>query len=155
MEKYKPDSAWLLAVLSVMSPDNEIFKKGYRPPPRKSPAQPLAEMQINNHDDLFTGLPTLSRKELLRGRNNIFLTKEEKIQAKLQAKMLRAQAIQESIAKQQAKLEEIRNPKKTVTISAAEYEEFQQLREAAVAAHNNTGQFGGSAQFSQHNFSAQ
>ena len=155
MEKYKPDSAWLLAVLSVMSPDNEIFKKGYRPPPRKNPAQPLADMQINNHDDLFTGLPTLSRKELLRGRNNIFLTKEEKIQAKLQAKMLRAQAIQESIAKQQAKLEEIRNPKKTVTISAAEYEEFQQLREAAVAAHNNTGQFGGSAQFSQHNFSAQ
>ena len=125
MEKYKPDSAWLLAVLSVMSPDNDIFKKGYRPPPRKNPAQPFAEMQINNHDDLFTDLPTLSRKELLRGRNNIFLTKEEKIQAKLQAKMLRAQAIQESIAKQQAKLEEIRNPKKTVTISAAEYEELQ------------------------------
>ena len=125
MEKYKPDSAWLLAVLSVMSPDNEIFKKGYRPPPRKNPAQPFSEMQINNHDDLFTDLPTLSRKELLRGRNNIFLTKEEKIQAKLQAKMLRAQAIQESIAKQQAKLEEIRNPKKTVTISAAEYEELQ------------------------------
>ena len=58
---------------------------------------PLAQMPVNNDDDFLSDLPQLNRRELLRGRNNIFLSKEEKLEAKLQAKMLRVQAMQESI----------------------------------------------------------
>ena len=125
LEKRKPDTTWLLAVLALLDADNDVFKKGYIPPKRQTPLQPQVELQINNSDNLLTDLPHLSRKELLRGRNNIFLTKEEKIQAKLQAKMLRVQAMQESIARHELALDKIRHPEKApVTISAAEYQEF-------------------------------
>ena len=122
LEKRKPDTAWLLAVLALLHPENEVFTKGYFPPKRQNPLQSQVEFQINNSDNLLTDLPHLSRKELLRGRNNIFLTKEEKLEAKLQAKMLRVQAMQESIARHELALDKIRNPEKApVTISAAEY----------------------------------
>ena len=31
-----PDKQWLLAVISTLNPDDEIFKKDYFPPPRKN-----------------------------------------------------------------------------------------------------------------------
>ena len=97
-------------------------------------------MPVSNEDDFLTDLPQLNRRDLLRGRNNIFLSREEKLEAKLQAKMLRVQAMQDSIQRHQAALEELRNPRpKTVTITAAEFAELQQLREAAVAGQHNTG----------------
>ena len=83
-----------------MNPENEVFQPGYIPPRRKTTVVkpvPLAQMPVNNEDDFLTDLPQLTRRELLRGRNNIFLSREEKIEAKLQAKMLRVQAMQESI----------------------------------------------------------
>ena len=100
LDKRRPDTAWLLAVLAVMNPENEVFQPGYIPPKRKAAVDkpvPLAQMPVNNEDDFLSDLPQLNRRELLRGRNNIFLSKEEKLEAKLQAKMLRVQAMQESI----------------------------------------------------------
>jgi len=131
MDKKKPDIDWLLVVLAIFDPDNDIFKKGYVPPKRQSPYSP--EMPLfNNSDELITNLPLLSRKELLKGRGGLFLTKEQKLQAKLQAKTARLQAMQDSIAKQRAKLEELQNPKtETYEITLAEYEEFVRLRDGA------------------------
>ena len=100
LDKRRPDTAWLLAVLAVMNPENEVFQPGYIPPRRKTTAVkpvPMAQMPVSNEDDFLTDLPQLTRRELLRGRNDIFLSREEKIEAKLQAKMLRVQAMQDSI----------------------------------------------------------
>lgn len=103
MEKKKPDVEWLLVVLAIFHPDNEIFKKGYVPPKRQSPYSP--EMPLfNNSDQLLTNLPILSRKELTKGRGNIFMTKEEKCVAKLKAKTARLQAAQEAVRKETERL---------------------------------------------------
>ena len=83
LEKRKPDTAWLLAVLALLDENSEVFKKGYIPPKRQTLLHPQVELTVNNQDNLLTDLPHLPRKELLRGRNNIFLTKEERLEAKL------------------------------------------------------------------------
>ena len=36
LDKRRPDTAWLLAVLSLLNPENEVFKPGYIPPRRQT-----------------------------------------------------------------------------------------------------------------------
>lgn len=33
-QNHKPDSKWLISVLATLSPEDEIYRKDYRPPPR-------------------------------------------------------------------------------------------------------------------------
>ena len=55
-----PDKAWLLAVIATLNPEDEIFKKDYLPPAKKS----LVEEQktINVQDGFFEGLPDSKSK---------------------------------------------------------------------------------------------
>ena len=60
LDKRRPDTAWLLAVLAVMNPENEVFQPGYIPPKRKAAVDkpvPLAQMPVNNEDDFLSDLP--------------------------------------------------------------------------------------------------
>lgn len=56
----QPDKEWLLAVLATLSPEDEIFKKDYLPPAKKS----LVEEQktINVPNGFLEGLPDSRRK---------------------------------------------------------------------------------------------
>ena len=45
-EKHIPDKRWLLDVLSSYTPDDEIFAKKYKPPPRKGRLADYATMEI-------------------------------------------------------------------------------------------------------------
>ena len=60
VEGRQPDKQWLLAVLATLSPDDEIFKKDYLPPAKKS----LVEEQktINVPNGFFDGLPDSKSK---------------------------------------------------------------------------------------------
>ena len=63
LEGRQPDKEWLLAVLATLSPDDDIFKKDYLPPAKKS----LVEEQktINVPNGFFEGLPD-SRSKVKR-----------------------------------------------------------------------------------------
>ena len=43
MLRNKPDKEWMLALLGLMDPSNDIFKKGYKPPSKKLVLQKQVE----------------------------------------------------------------------------------------------------------------
>ena len=90
-----PDAAWLIDVLGVMTPNDEIFTKSYvwtKPQESRPP-----ETTFDNVDGLFDGLPRLSEKELRKTnrmqrpkaeRQRIALLKLERQKAQLQEREL-------------------------------------------------------------------
>ena len=60
LKKNAPEKQWLLGLLALLAPDNEVFVKGYMPPHRMR-AEVEAQM-IDNNDGFFNGLHTLNSK---------------------------------------------------------------------------------------------
>ena len=50
-----PDKQWLISVISSITPEDEIFRKDYLPPPRKNIAEEQKTMNIPK--DFLAGLP--------------------------------------------------------------------------------------------------
>lgn len=59
MEKKPADVRWLLTLLAIFVPDDEVFKKSYRyvPPPKPVPVEPM----LDNSDGFWDDLPPLSQ----------------------------------------------------------------------------------------------
>lgn len=55
-----PDKQWLLAIISTLNPEDEIFKKDYFPPPRKNNIEEQKTIQVPNA--FFEGLPDSRRR---------------------------------------------------------------------------------------------
>ena len=55
-----PDTQWLLAVISTLAPDDEIFKKDYLPQPRKNAIEEQKTIQVPN--GFFDNLPDSKSK---------------------------------------------------------------------------------------------
>lgn len=60
LEDKWPDKKWLLAVISTLNPEDEIFKKDYFPPPRKNIIE--EQKTINVPNGFFEGLPDSRRR---------------------------------------------------------------------------------------------
>ena len=54
-EKHSPDKDWIVAVLSTLDPNHEIFKKDYVAPPVRRRLQDVETIVLPN--ELFDGLP--------------------------------------------------------------------------------------------------
>jgi len=94
------DKDWLVIILSTLNQDHRYFDKDYR-----ATAEELREeddgfqgLMVDNTDDFFDGLPEQSGKKKKRGRN-IFISKQQKEEAKFSKLEHRAMAIQQKIQK--------------------------------------------------------
>lgn len=61
---HRPDTKWLLDVLSTLSPDDEIFRRDYVAPPRKPALPELRCLKLPSA--LVQGLPISSSKSRAR-----------------------------------------------------------------------------------------
>jgi hypothetical protein len=65
-EDYKPpDSKWLVAVISTLQPNDEIFGKGYVPPPRENKLSEIKAIELP--ENFLSGLPPSKTKNKRRG----------------------------------------------------------------------------------------
>ena len=62
MKRATPNTQWMLGLLSTMTSDHEVFKKGYRPPARRQQAMQAEEEMIPLREGFFDGLDILSAK---------------------------------------------------------------------------------------------
>lgn len=63
----QPDSNWLVAVIATLSPDDEIFGKGYVPPPKESKLSEIKAIELP--ESFLQGLPeskTKSKRKALK-----------------------------------------------------------------------------------------
>ena len=97
--KKRPDSRWVLGLLAWLDKDCPIFRKGYVPPKREYGPHNGDMLVVDNADGLLSDLHPLSRRELGKGRGNLFLTKAQKLQHKLARKEARLQQMVNSVAK--------------------------------------------------------
>ena len=58
-DKY-PDKEWLVAMIATLNPDDEIFGKGYVPPPRKNVIEEQKTIRVP--EGFFEGLPDSKSK---------------------------------------------------------------------------------------------
>ena len=62
MEDHLPDVAWMVALLAIWSPDDEIFEFNYRYVRQRD----VIEAEFDNDEEFFTSMPTLTEKEIRR-----------------------------------------------------------------------------------------
>ena len=79
MEDHMPDTAWLLTLLGIFCPDDEIFAKSYRYVPQK---KSTLEITFDNSDAFYENLPPLTEKEI-RSTNRIRLSQDQRNQLML------------------------------------------------------------------------
>jgi hypothetical protein len=90
-----PNVEWMLLVLATLSPDDEIFTKGYMPPQRAR-KESIAEVALPD-DPVFDGLDDVfaGRKRGKKASGNLFQTRDELLEQRIQAKQ---QRIEEQLA---------------------------------------------------------
>ena len=77
MQRNKPDKEWMLGLLGVMDPNNDVFKKGYKPPPKTfSNAVHMQQQNLPIREDFFDGLDVLSAREMRQKSSISFMSKK-------------------------------------------------------------------------------
>ena len=80
MHKRESDSDWIIKLLGIFKPDDEIFKKSYKYiRPRPVPIEP----EMNNADGFYDDIPKLREKEI-RKHNRLRLPKSVRQQLEWQ-----------------------------------------------------------------------
>ena len=84
-----PNVEWMLLVLATLSPDDEIFAKGYMPPQR-SRKETIADVALPD-DPVFEGLDDVfaGRKRGKKAATNLFQTRDEILEQRIQMKQQR------------------------------------------------------------------
>ena len=72
--KIPPCKRYSIRFLALMDPENEIFQKGYKRPPRPSKYKDLPKMSLPIPADFFEGLPQLELSEI-KGKRGLKLSK--------------------------------------------------------------------------------
>ena len=62
MQDHLPDVAWMIALLAIWNPDDEIFEFDYRYVREND----VIEAEFDNDADFFTSMPPLSEKDIRR-----------------------------------------------------------------------------------------
>ena len=70
-----PAKRYSVRFLALMDPNNAIFQKGYKRPPRPSKFKDLPKMTLPISNDFFEGLPQLELSEI-KGRRGLKLSKK-------------------------------------------------------------------------------
>lgn len=83
LERAPADRPWMLEVLATISQGCEFFNKSYMPPPpQPKNQQNFGQIQVDNNDGFFTGLPvSMSKKKF--GGANLLLTPLQRQQQKI------------------------------------------------------------------------
>ena len=79
LRKRSADTTWLVSILGVFSPDDEIFAKNYK---YQRPRAEQATIMVDNADGLINGLPMLEEKEL-RSCNRLRMPKTSALNLKI------------------------------------------------------------------------
>ena len=111
--KKKPDSRWLISLISTYLPTCEIFIKSYRPPKIDKEASMVTAQLIPNDDGLFDHADSLNMKNYKGIRTSLFLGKQEYLDYKIMLDRHRMEKLQEKMEAKQAKLIKLQNPVKT------------------------------------------
>ena len=86
MIDHKPDVNWLIILVSLVNPDDEIFEPHYKYVRERKIIEPI----FDNSDGLFTNMPMLTEKEIRRfnririPREMRFELRKEKLEMKKQ-----------------------------------------------------------------------
>ena len=104
-DKHVPDKNWMLVIIATLNPDHALFQKDYVPP--KTEQEMEAIQYVRNEDNFWSGLPKLYKTKDIKAKHvTAILSKEDRLQAKIQ-KAERQQAKKDSsIAKMKAELED-------------------------------------------------
>ena len=105
LTKRSADTKWLVLLMAIWAPNDEIFKKDYVW--IKPKAIPI-EYQYENDDHLFDDLPRLSDKDIRR-HNRLRIPKEDRIRLKLKKLALRRAELDEYEARLTLEVEEFNN----------------------------------------------
>ena len=62
MTEHLPDVQWLVILLGIWAPDDEIFEPNYRFVRRRD----LIELEFDNSDNFYTQMPPLTEREIRR-----------------------------------------------------------------------------------------
>ena len=105
LTKRSADTKWLILLMAIWAPNDEIFKKDYvwvKPKPIP------VEYQYENDDHLFDDLPRLSDKDIRR-HNRLRIPKEDRLRLKLKKLALRRAELDEYEARLTLEVEEFNN----------------------------------------------
>ena len=92
MRKKTADSEWMVKLLALWSPADEIFNKDYVwHRPKK---QTNTQIEYTNADNFWSGLPELSEAEI-RGSRRLRIPKAERLRLKMQGVQARRQELEE------------------------------------------------------------
>ena len=81
MTRNKPDKEWMLELLGILNPGDDIFKKGYKPPTKNfNTATRIATQNFPIREGFFDGLEVLSAKDLRKKSSISFVSKKERLQ---------------------------------------------------------------------------
>ena len=100
-EDHLPDKRWLLDVLAKLTPDDEIFRKNYLPPPKKSKLSEIEAIELPAN--FLADLPLSKSKVKRKGLKTI--TDGNKL-AKIEALKMRQKEIADRIIVEEMKKEE-------------------------------------------------
>ena len=103
MRKKSPDREWMVKLLALWKPDDEIFAKSYRYTPPKKVV--VADYEFKNEDGFFDELPPLTENEI-RNSRRLRIPKVDRLRMKLQSLQSRKDEFAEYEAKLKAKLQE-------------------------------------------------
>ena len=60
MENHQPDVAWLVTLLGIWSPDDEIFELNYKYVKQRD----VIEAEFDDEDGFYSSMPPLTEKQL-------------------------------------------------------------------------------------------
>ena len=84
MMRNTPDKEWMLELLGFMNPGDDIFKKGYKPPPKHfNNAVNMQAQKFPIREGFLDGLEVLSGKDLRKKSSINFLTKKQRLEMQL------------------------------------------------------------------------
>jgi hypothetical protein len=124
-----PDKQWLIAIISTLNPEDEIFKKDYFPPPRKNNIEEQKTIQVPNA--FFEGLPESRRRVK---RHALRIVGEGRAKQKVQYLKAVQKEVQRQIFEQEALAERARERIKEANkeIAAMEQNEYGATEAAKV-----------------------
>ena len=114
-QSHEPDKRWLIDLISSFKPEDEIFKKNYRPPAH---AAKLSEMKtIEMPKDFMEGLPVTKRRSRRRGLRvaKDGLAKQKKERFRFMEKKYGLQKLEEEAKEDQRKNQSRRRGVHTTT----------------------------------------
>ena len=98
----KPDKEWMIGLLGFMNPGDDIFKKGYKPPPKDFNNAMQMQGKFPVREGFFDGLEVLSSKDLRKKTSVSFLSKKQKLEMQLARIQEREQKLQLAKEKKEA-----------------------------------------------------